>query len=250
MEKAKLDYALRMGDTCLILSHRLAELCSWGPYLEEDIAMTNISLDLLGRAELFLDYAGELEGEGKSADDLTYKRNEREYFNHLVVERPNNHFGYVMMRQFLNDALMYPLFSALKLSKDERFAAIAEKGIKEVAYHFRHSSSWVVRLARGTQESNEKINEALDELWTYTGEMFEWSDGEKELAKEGIIPSFDDLKDKWMSHVKEVFNEAGLNVPEDRWMATGGREGIHSEHLGHMLGDMQYLVRAYPNDKW
>lgn len=250
MDKAKFDYSLRIGDTCLILSHRLAELCSKGPFLEEDIAMTNISLDLLGRAELFLDYAGELEGEGRTADDLTYKRNERQYFNHLLVERPNTHFGFIMIRQFLNDALMYPLFSDLKLSKDERFAGIAEKGIKEAAYHYRHSRSWVIRLAQGTEESRAKIEEALDDLWTYTGEMFESSDEEKELAKQGVIPSFESLKEKWMANVKETFIEADLNVPEDRWMATGGRQGIHSEYLGHMLGDMQYLVRAYPNDKW
>lgn len=250
MEEAKFQYALRLGDTCLILSHRLAELCSKGPYLEEDIAMTNISLDLLGRAELFLDYAGELEGNGRTADDLSYKRNERQYYNHLIVERPNENFAHVMMRQFLNDALMYPLFSDLKLSKDERLAAIGEKGNKEAAYHFRHSAAWVVRLAQGTEASLFKINEALDELWTYTGEMFEWSEGEKQLAKEGIIPPFDALKEKWMNNVKQVFSEAGLEVPKERWMATGGRQAIHSEYLGHMLGDMQYLVRAYPNDKW
>lgn len=250
MEEARYQYALRMGDTCLILSHRLAELCSNGPFLEEDIAMTNISLDLLGRADLFLAYAAELEGKGKTADDLAYRRNERQYFNHLLVERPNTNFAYVMMRQFLNDALMLPLFNELKLSSDERFAAIAEKGVKEVAYHYRHSSSWIARLSQGTEESRRKIVEALDELWTYTGEMFESSDEEQNLSSQAIIPSFSDLKKKWEANVKEVFSEASLELPQDKWMATGGRQGIHSEYLGHMLGDMQYLVRAYPNDKW
>jgi ring-1,2-phenylacetyl-CoA epoxidase subunit PaaC len=228
----------------------LAELCSKGPFLEEDIAMTNISLDLLGRADLFLAYAGELEGEGKTADDLAYRRNERQYFNHLIVERPNNDFAHVMMRQFLSDALLHPLFTKLKLSKDERFAAIAEKGVKESAYHLRHSKEWIVRLAKGTDESRTRILDALDELWTYTNEMFEWSDEEKKMAKDGLIPSFDDLKKEWNDIVKDTFNEAGLEVPQDKWMATGGRQGIHSEYLGHMLGDMQYLPRAYPNDKW
>lgn len=250
MDKAKYEYALRMGDTNLVLSHRLAELCSKGPFLEEDIALTNISLDLLGRAELFLAYAGELEGEGKTADDLYYKRNERQYFNHILVERPNTHYGYIIMRQFLNDALMLPLMNDLKLSKDERFAAIAEKGYKESVYHYRHSSRWIVRLAKGTEESNQKINEALDELWTYTGEMFEFSEEEKKMASDGIIPSFEELKEKWMTNVKDIFTEAGLEIPQDKWMATGGRQGIHSEYLGHMITDMQYLVRAYPDDKW
>ena len=250
MNKALYRFALRMGDSSLILSHRLAELCSWGPYLEEDIAMTNVSLDLLGRAELFLAYAGEIEGEGKTADDLAYRRNERQYFNHLMTERPNGHFGHVMMRQFLNDALMVPLLTSLKLSKDERFAGIAEKAIKESNYHLRHSRGWIIRLVNGTDESKQKINEALDDLWAYTGEMFEWSDDEKQLAKDGVIPSFDELKNSWMDIVKDAFAEAGLEIPQDKWMMTGGREGIHSEHLGHMLGDMQYLPRAYPNDKW
>jgi len=249
-EEALYNYALRMGDTCFILSHRLAELCSMGPYLEEDIAMTNISLDLLGRAELFLDYAGEIENKGRTADDLVYRRNERQYYNHLIAERPNGHFGFVMMRQFFNDALMHPLFTTLKLSKNERFAAIGEKGVKESAYHLRHSKSWIIRLAQGTEESKEKIEEALESLWMYTGEMFEWSDEEKKLADGGIIPSFDELKIIWMDTVKSCFDEAGLSIPEDTWMDTGGRQGIHSEYLGHMLGDMQYLPRAYPDDKW
>ncbi len=156
MNKALYQFALRMGDSNLILSHRLAELCSWGPYLEEDIAMTNISLDLLGRAELFLSYAGEIEGEGKTADDLAYRRNERQYFNYLMAERPNGHFANVMMRQFLTDAMMVPLFTTLKLSKDERFAGIAEKAIKESVYHLRHSRDWIIRLANGTEESKQK----------------------------------------------------------------------------------------------
>jgi ring-1,2-phenylacetyl-CoA epoxidase subunit PaaC len=154
------------------------------------------------------------------------------------------------MRQFLNDALMQPLFSDLKLSKDERFAGIAEKAVKESTYHLRHSSQWIIRLAQGTEESKEKIVEALNELWTYTGEMFEWSDEEKDMATKGLIPSFDELRKKWNTIVKSTFDEAGLEAPKDKWMDTGGRQGIHSEYLGHMLGDMQYLPRAYPNDKW
>lgn len=250
MKEEKFDYALRMGDTCLVLSHRLAELCSKGPFLEEDIALTNISLDLLGRCELFLEYAAELEGKGRKADDLYYRRNERQYFNQLLAERPNKDYAFVIMRQFLSDAYMLPLMNDMKLSKDERFAAIAEKGHKETAYHFRHSSSWIVRLAQGTEESRKRIEEALDDLWTYTGEMFEETEGDRLLAEAGIIPSNSDLKNKWLKNVKEVLEEAGLELPGDRWMASGGRSGEHSEYLGHMIADMQYLVRAYPNDKW
>lgn len=244
------SFALRMGDTCLILSHRLGELCSKGPYLEEDIAMTNISLDLLGRAELFLEYATELEGQGKTADDLAYRRNERQYYNHLIAERPNSHFGSIMMRQFLNDAMMHPLFTGLKLSKDERFAAIGEKAVKESAYHLRHSRDWIIRLGDGTEESHQKIAGALDDLWPYTNDMFEWSEGEKELANKGIIPSFDEIRESWTKTVRETFAEAGLEIPKDVWMHSGGRDGIHSEYLGILLAEMQYLPRAYPNDQW
>jgi ring-1,2-phenylacetyl-CoA epoxidase subunit PaaC len=221
-----------------------------GPYLEEDIAMTNISLDLLGGADLFLSLAAETEGEGRSADDLAYRRNERQYYNHLLVERPNKNFAHVMMRQFLHDAFLHPLYTGLKLSKNEHLAGIAEKGVKETAYHIRHSSKWIVRLGNGTAESKERLNEALLDLWTYTGEMFEYSEEEAKLAQEGLIPSFEDLKKQWMDTVKEVFNEAGLKVPQDTWMATGGRRGEHSEYLGHMIAEMQYLPRAYPDAKW
>ena len=245
------QFALRLGDSCLILSHRLAELCGQGPYLEEDIAMTNISLDLLGGADLFLTYAGELEGKGKSADDLAYRRNEREYFNHLLTERPNDDFAHVMMRQFLHDAMLQPLYGGLKMSKDEKFAAIAEKGVKECTYHLRHSREWLVRMGNGTEESLARLKKALDANWMYTGEMFEWSEDEKELAKNGFIPSFDELKKTWLETVKSAFADANLEMPaEDVWMATGGRNGEHSEYLGHMLGDMQYLPRAYPDAKW
>ena len=247
MDNAKYNYCLRLGDSCLILSHRLAQLCSKGPFLEEDIAMTNISLDLLGGADLFLSYAAELEGEGRTGDDLAYRRNERQYYNHIITERPNADFAFVMMRQFLHDAMLLPLYNGLKLSKDERFAGIAEKGAKESAYHLRHSSGWILR---GTEESKHRINEALNELWTYTGEMFEMSEEEEKLTSGGIIPSFADLKKTWEEKVKEVLNEAGLDIPKDKWMATGGRQGIHSEYLGHMLTEMQYLPRAYPDAKW
>lgn len=251
MKQSLYQYALRLGDSCLILSHRMAELCSEGPYLEEDIAMTNVSLDYLGGAELFLDYAGKLEDKGNSADDLAYHRNEREYYNHLLTERPNGDFAHVMMRQFLHDAMLQPLYSGLKLSKDEQFAAIAAKGVKESTYHLRHSREWIIRLGNGTDESLEKLKAALDAHWMYTGEMFEWSDEEKQLAKDGIIPSFDALKKTWLETVKATFAEANLEMPaDDTWMATGGRQAIHSEHLGHMLGDMQYLPRAYPDAKW
>lgn len=250
MKKELFDYCLRLGDSCLILSHRLAELCSKGPFLEEDIAMTNISLDLLGRAELFLDYAGELEGKGRTADDLTYRRNERQYFNHLITERPNTDFAHVMLRQYLHDAMMAPLLNALQQSSDERISAIAGKGYKESAYHLRHSRSWVIRLSQGTEESRRRMEEALNELWTYTAEMFEYGESEKSLVSQGIINDFVDLKKKWLEEVRSAFDEAGLDWPGESWMATGGRLGIHSEYLGHILGDMQYLPRAYPNDKW
>ena len=243
-------YCLRLGDTCFVLSHRLAELCSKGPYLEEDLALTNIALDLHGRAELLLEYAAELEGMGRSADDLVYKRKESDFLNHLMSERPNNDFAYVIMRQFLSDALLLPLFTGLKSSRDEKLAAIGEKGAKESAYHLRHSSTWILRLAGGTDESKNKIVEALNDLWKYTGDMFEWDQAEKEAASAGIIPSFDELRKTWNDTVKEVLGEAGLEMPKETWMASGGRKGIHSEYLGLMLCEIQYLQRAYPEDKW
>ncbi len=249
-QEALYKYCLRLGDNSLILSHRLAELCSWGPFLEEDIALTNISLDLIGQAEALLGYAATLEGNGKTADDIAYLRSEREYYNHWLVEQPNIDFGYVIVRQFLNDAWAYHLYSQLASSADEQLAAITAKALKEIRYHLRHSGEWLIRLGDGTKESHDRVQEALNELWKYTGELFEMDEVDATLITKGIVPDTNAIKTNWNTTVREVLDKATLTLPEDGYMVTGSREGIHSEHLGHLLSNMQYLQRAHPGAQW
>lgn len=243
-------YLLRMGDDSLILGHRLSEWCGHGPILEEDIAMTNLSLDLIGQATAILKYAGEVEGKGRNEDDLAYLRFERDYKNLLLVEQPNGDFGMTMMRQFLFDAWRKPLFERLCNSKDSNLAAIAEKSLKETKYHLKHSSEWVIRLGDGTEESNRRMQEALDALWRYTSELFFADEVEHELSEAGIIPSMDAVKKDWEHTVNNVLTEATLHIPENNWKFEGGRRGMHSEHLGYILAELQYMQRAYPGMEW
>lgn len=249
-DEALFNYCLRLGDSSLILGQRMAEWCSNGPLLEEDIAMTNISLDLIGQARTMLTYAGNIEGKGRTEDDLAYKRNEREYFNNLLSERPNGHFGDTVVRNFLHSTFYYHLFNALKSSKDETIAAHAAKSIKEITYHLRHSAEWVVRLGDGTEESHNKVKTSLNDLWAYTGSLYEMNEVDELLVAEGIAVDLNNIKSKWQASVKEVLERATLTMPEDGYMHTGHLNGLHSEHLGHMLGDMQYLQRAYPDAQW
>jgi ring-1,2-phenylacetyl-CoA epoxidase subunit PaaC len=250
IKPAIVKFLLRLGDDTLILGHRLGEWCGHGPILEQDIALTNISLDLIGQCRSYLTVAGNEEGKGRDENDLAYKRIEREFFNHLLVEQPNGDFGKTIVRQFLFDAYHITLLDILKASNHSDIAAIAEKSLKEVTYHYRFSSEWLIRLGDGTQESHQRVQNALNELWSYTGELFETDEVEKTLVDHGLIPSLDGIKERWLKLVKEVIAESTLTTPPDQWMQRGGRNGVHSEHLGYLLSEMQYLPRVYPDAKW
>jgi ring-1,2-phenylacetyl-CoA epoxidase subunit PaaC len=250
MNNSLFEYVLRLGDDSLILGQRLSEWCGHGPILEEDIATTNIALDLIGQATKLLEYAAELEGKERSADELAFLRIDREYKNLLLVEQENGDFGKTIMRQFLFDAYRKLLFEKLTASTDEHLAAIAEKSLKETRYHLKHSSEWVIRLGDGTEESHERIQDSLNELWRYSGEMFFENDADAELKATGVIPDLSDLRDNWGSYVKNILSEATLVIPDNNWQFDGGRVGKHSEHLGHLLSVMQYMQRAYPNMEW
>ena len=244
------NYVLRLGDDSLILGQRLGEWCGHGPILEEDIAMTNISLDLIGQAMSLLDYAGELDGQGKDHDALAFLRFENEYRNALLLEQPNGDFANTMMRQFLFDAFRKPLYEKLLDSTDQQIAAIAEKSLKETRYHLKHTSEWVIRLGDGTDESHQRAQTALDLLWRYTDELFFETADDESLIASGIVPSMNDIKTQWSKTVQSVLEEATLVIPTNNWQFEGGRKGIHSEHLGFLLADLQYMQRAYPNMKW
>jgi ring-1,2-phenylacetyl-CoA epoxidase subunit PaaC len=244
------EYILRLGDDSLILGHRVSEWCGHGPILEEDIAMTNIALDLVGQATSLLNYAGEIEGKGRDGDALAFLRFDRDYRNLLLVEQPNGDFGLTMMRQFLFDAYRKPLFEKLQYSKDQHLAAIAEKSLKETKYHLKHSSEWVIRLGDGTDESHARIQEALDTLWRYTSELFYADEVDAELVSNGIIPNNSEVEEEWRKTVNSVLEEATLQIPTNNWKHEGGRKGMHSEHLGYILAEMQYIQRAYPNMEW
>lgn len=248
--QALFNYCLRLGDNSLILGSRLGEWCSKGPFLEEDIALTNIALDKIGQAQALLKYAGELEGKGRTEDDLAYKRDERNFFNSLLVEQPNGDFAYTLARQLYNDVLDYLFYKELLQSKDETLAALSGKFIKEIKYHIRHVSDWIIRLGDGTEESHSRMQKGLNELWQYTGDLFAKLSEDEELIKNGFIPDVTKLKEEWQKNIATVLEEATLKMPENTWMQSGSRKGIHTEHLGYMLAEMQYLQRSYPDAKW
>jgi len=244
------EYLLRIGDDSLILGHRLSEWCGHGPILEEDIAMTNLALDLVGQANSILKYAGEIEGKGRSEDDLAFLRYEREYRNLLLVEQPNGDFGMTMMRQFLFDAYRKLLFESLSHSSDEQLSAIAIKSLKETKYHLKHSSEWVIRLGDGTDESKRRIQDSLNTLWRYTSEIFFQNEVDQQLMEDGILPRLTNLRTDWNNLVKGILLEATLSIPDNNWKQEGGRTGLHSENLGFILAELQYMQRAYPNMEW
>ncbi|MFT5779310.1 MAG: ring-1,2-phenylacetyl-CoA epoxidase subunit PaaC [Crocinitomicaceae bacterium] len=244
------EYLIRLGDDSLILGHRLSEWCGHGPILEEDIAMTNIALDLVGQATSILKYAGEIEGKGRDEDAIAFLRFDRDYKNLLLLEQPNGDFGMTMMRQFLFDAYRKPLYERLTLSGDKQLAAIAEKSLKETKYHLKHSAEWVIRLGDGTDESKERIQTSLNTLWRYTDEIFYSDAVDQELTESGVLPSMIGLREEWQKVVDEVFSEATLTVPDNGWKQSGGRLGKHSEHLGYILVELQYMQRAYPGMEW
>lgn len=242
-------YTLRIADSSLILGQRMSEWCSNGPTLEEDIAMSNISLDMFGQANGFYQYAAQLDGT-KSADELAFRRNEREFFNHQLVEQENGNFGTTMARNFLHDVFNFLFYTELSKSKDETLSALASKSLKEVKYHLRHSSNWLIRLGDGTGESNTKVQDALEDLWMYTGELFEMDNLDAELLNSGIAVDNSALKSEWDRMVNKTLVKAKLTRPEDAYMATGGKKGLHTEYLGFILSEMQFLQRAYPDAKW
>jgi ring-1,2-phenylacetyl-CoA epoxidase subunit PaaC len=249
-QKALFDYLLWLGDSALVLGHRLSEWCGHGPILEEDIAMTNIALDLVGQARLFLAYAGELEGKGRSEDDLAYLRDVMAYKNALLVEQPNGDFANTMIRQFLFTSFGYHLLTAFTSSTDEKLRSIAEKAIKETTYHLRHCSDWTIRLGDGTEESHKRAQDALNNLWMLTDDMFINQPADKKLIDSKIVPDLASIKTQWQETLKKVLGEATLTLPESSFMMKGGRTGNHSEHLGFILAELQFLPRAYPDAKW
>lgn len=249
-EQALYDYILGVTDNSLILGQRLGELCGHGPSLETDIAITNIALDLLGQCRNYYQYAAKIKGGDTTEDSIAMLRKEREYVNVLLVEQPNEHFGYVIARQFLFDVFHLLQMQELKKSKDETLASIATKNIKETLYHERFSSDWIKRLGDGTEESKAKTQEAIDALWPYTKELFEVTKADQEMIDAGIAVDNAKLEDTYYKRVTEVLNEATLQVPENQYFQTGGKKGMHTEHMGPLITELQYMQRTYPNMNW
>ena len=266
-------YTLHLADNALILGQRNAEWCGHGPVLEQDIAITNISLDLIGQARNFYQYAADLyngfsEEEKKAVehlmpqpwksfnrelqeDDLAFLRAEKQYLNLLLAELPNGDWAQTVLKQFFFSAFQFYQYTALQNSSDEQLAAVAEKSLKEVAYHLRWSGEWVIRLGDGTEESNSRMQKALENVWMYTGEMFHAAPFEKEAAESGFgVDVTNNLKEAWLQKITAVFNEATLEIPKSTWAQSGGKRGVHTEHLGFLLTEMQYLQRTYPNATW
>ena len=243
-------YTLRLGDTCLVLAQRLTGWCGHAPELEIDLALANIALDLLGQGRNFLSYAAEIQGEQLDEDRLAFGRDERQYHNLLLAEQPNGDFADTLMRQYLLDAWHVALFSRLLHSRDLQLAAIAAKAIKEVRYHLRFSRGWLVRLGNGTELSQQKMQSSLNRLWRFTGELFNADELEISLAEQGIAVDPRGLRDEWEAEVFSALNDASLVKPQEAQYRTGGKQGLHTEHLGPLLAEMQYLQRAYPELQW
>lgn len=243
-------FCLRLGDNALIHAQRLSEWTGHGPFLEEDLALTNISLDMLGRADALLNYAGRVEGVGRDGDRLAFHRSEREFLNTLLVELPNGDYARTILRLCITAAFDLHFYTALMNSRDETIAGIAAKAVKEIKYHKRHANAWVQRFAGGTEESRKRIGEALQELWSFTADMFESNAGDQTLAQAGIAPDLKGIQETWEKEMNAFMASCGLSVPANVHMQSGSREGKHSEHLGYILAEMQYLPRAYPDAKW
>jgi len=244
------EYLLRLGDDALILGQRLAEWCGHSPFLEEDIAMANTALDHIGRARLLLTRAGALEGRGRDEDALAYLRDEREFRNVLMVELPNGDYGYTLLRQYFMDVRHHHLFDALQASNDPELAAIAAKAVKEARYHVRRSGDWVLRLGEGTEESHARMQAALNDLWGYTDELFAVDPVEARLCEAGIAPATAPLAARWRNEVGMTLSAADLHTPPADWHAEGGRAGLHTEHLGRILAELQHVARSHPGASW
>ena len=273
MNKHKLDYTLRLADDALIIGHRLGEWCGHGPVLEQDIALTNTALDHLGRARSLYQYAADQfnqcpvaerkevftsvnlqnlvsNGENADEDDMAFLRDGWDFRNHLLVEQPNNDWACTVARSFYFDAFNFFFFSGLVKSNDQTLSSIAEKSLKEVTYHLRWSSEWVVRLGDGTDESHVRMQSAINEMWMYTGELFTMNETDKELVKTGAGVDLSAIKPMWDQRVAAILDEATLTIPAGTWMQQGGKDGKHSEHLGYILAELQFMQRAYPGMEW
>lgn len=244
------EYLLRLGDNDLILSHRLSEWCGHGPNLEEDLAQTNVALDLLGQARHWLTLAGAVEGAGRDEDQLAYRRDAGQFRNVLLVEQPNGDYAATIVRQVYFDAWHQLLLERLAHSADQQIADIATKALKEVRYHWRRSRDWLVRLGDGTEESQRRMQQAVDELWPYSGELFEMDAIDRTLLAQGIAVDLAVLRAPWLERLQAACDEATLRLPAESWAQRGGKHGVHSEHLGFILAEMQFLQRAYPDARW
>lgn len=244
------EYLVRLGDNCLILSQRLSEWCGHGPVLEEDIALTNVALDLLGHARFWLSYASEVEGAGRDEDKLAFLRDAGDFRSVLLVEQPNGGYGITTARQFYFDTWHHLVLQKLQYSSDTRIAEIAAKALKEVTYHLERSYDWVIRLGDGTPESHARIQSAVDDLWMYTGELFEMDAVDAEMVARGVGIDLAGLREAWLEQVQKTFAEATLTVPAGKWMQRGGKQGVHTEKLGYILAEMQFLQRTYPGAQW
>lgn len=248
--EALLRYVLRLGDTALVLGQRLTELVTRQPELEEELANANFALDYVGQARLFYSCAGELEGKGRGEDDFAFLRSEHEYRNVLLVEQPNGHFGDTMMRQLLFETFYVLQLEALARCKNRRIADIAARGVKEIRYHLRHVSQWIVRLGDGTPESHERVEGSLARLWGYAGELFEADEVDRAMQEHFNGPDLAAIQWQWKNRVAQVLREATLELPEDRWHPGGGKAGRHSEHFGYLVAEMQHMQRAWPGAQW
>ena len=250
MNQSLYEYCLRLGDTPLILSQRIGEYCSKAPHLEEDLAITNVGLDLLGQAENFLTYAASLKEE-LTADELAFKRKEKDFRSFHLVEVPNIDFAYVLVRQFFIDVYHNLFYTSLCNSKDDTIAGISKKSIKEVRYHLQRSQDWIIRLGQGTEESNHRLQVAINELWMYIDELFYDNEIDNEMTKEGIGVSNREIKNDWFNIVTDTLNDAGLSSPENiPYTLQYGKDGFHTEYMGYLLAEMQHLPLLYPDAKW
>ena len=249
-EQALLAYVSRLGDNALILGQRMVEVVAAYPELEEELANANFALDYIGQARMFYSYAGELEGKGRGEDDFAFLREENEFRNCLLLEQPNGHFGDSITKLVLFDAFYLLLLDALTRCSDKRVTEIAARAEKEIRYHLRHNTQWLIRLGDGTDESHERVQAAVDNLWQYTGEMFAADEVDAVFAESFGGPDLEAIREQWQTNVSAILEEATLTIPEDAWMAAGGKQGRHSEHLGFLIAEMQYLQRTYPGASW
>ncbi len=249
-KKALYRYTLRLADSSMIMGQRLSELCSHGPYLEEDIATTNLALDFFGQANAFYNYASKQNINGKSADELAFKRDADNFLNYLLVEQENGHFGDTIAKQFLFSSFQKCFFTYLSNSSDSQLAAIAKKSLKEVTYHLRHNKTWMIRLGDGTKESKKRIQKSINDIWCFTGELFEMDEIDNLLFDKRVSVDVKSIKNQWDKIINETIKEAKIIKPKNEKMISGGKNGNHTKNLSVILEEMQYLPRTYPNAKW